>query len=71
MLVLTRKLNESVCIGDDIEVVVLEAKGNRVRLGFRAPAHISIRRPEAGERLLHASHSDESCFAELLIGAAD
>jgi carbon storage regulator len=69
MLVLTRKLNETICIGDDIEVVVLEVKGSRVRLGFRAPSNVSIRRPEAGERLVSASHSREACFDDVLIGA--
>ena len=46
MLVLSRKLNESVCIADDIEVVIVEVRGKRVRLGFRAPASVSIQRME-------------------------
>jgi carbon storage regulator len=46
MLVLSRKLNESICIGDDIQITVLEVRGKRIRLGFTAPAHVNIRRVE-------------------------
>lgn len=46
MLVLTRKTNESIVIGPGIEVMVVGVRGNRVRLGFRAPADVSIQRKE-------------------------
>src|SRR5579862_2688686 len=46
MLVLTRKMNESICINGDIEVMVVGVRGNKVRLGFRAPAAVSIQRKE-------------------------
>ncbi|WP_437206778.1 carbon storage regulator [Planctomicrobium sp. SH664] len=46
MLVLTRKKQESIRIGNDIEVVVLDVGRNRVRLGFRCPPHISVKREE-------------------------
>lgn len=46
MLVLTRKTNESICIGPGIEVMVVAVRGNRVRLGFRAPSDVSIQRKE-------------------------
>ena len=46
MLVLSRKKQESIRIGDNIEVVVLDVGRNRVRLGFRCPPHISITREE-------------------------
>ncbi|WP_437224066.1 carbon storage regulator [Planctomicrobium sp. SH661] len=49
MLVLTRKKQESIRIGNDIEVVVLEVAKNRVRLGFKCPAHISITREELNQ----------------------
>lgn len=51
MLVLTRKPKESVVIGDEIEITVLEVHGNRVRLGFRCPPEISIHRTEVRDRL--------------------
>lgn len=49
MLVLTRKNLESVLIGDDIEIVVLEIRGAKVRLGFRAPHDVPINRAEIVE----------------------
>jgi carbon storage regulator len=51
MLVLSRKLNQAIRIGDDIEVVVLEVHGERVKLGFHAPAEVPIHRQEVHERL--------------------
>jgi len=44
MLVLTRKINERIVIGDGVEVVVLSVRGNRVTLGIAAPTEMSIRR---------------------------
>jgi len=46
VLVLTRKLNQSILIGDDIEIVVLEIKGGQIRLGINAPRHVQILRKE-------------------------
>jgi carbon storage regulator len=50
MLILTRRPGEAVCIGQDITVTVLGVKGNQVRLGFRAPDHVSIDREEVRDR---------------------
>ncbi|GLJ80234.1 carbon storage regulator CsrA [Microbacterium imperiale] len=46
MLVLTRRVGERVLIGDDIEVTVLEVKGDSVRLGIQAPRETRIQRAE-------------------------
>ena len=46
MLVLSRKLGESIRIGDNIEVTVVEVKGNRVRLGITADRSVSVVRSE-------------------------
>lgn len=46
MLVLTRKVQQSIVIGDDIEVVVLEVRGEQVRLGIRAPKDVTVHRKE-------------------------
>ena len=46
MLVLGRKPGERVFVGDDIEVVVLEVRGGRVKLGFNAPGYLPIQRGE-------------------------
>lgn len=50
MLVLSRKTNESIRIADNIEVVVLEVKHGKVRLGFRCPDDVSILRKEVYDR---------------------
>jgi carbon storage regulator CsrA len=56
MLVLSRKLNEQIVIGDNIRVTVVSIRGNQVRLGFEAPPEVLIFRDE-----LRADHaSDES-----------
>jgi carbon storage regulator len=62
MLVLSRKKQESIRIGDDIEVVVLEVARNRVRLGFRCPPNVSITRNE----LLLTSQNGEDAHQELV-----
>lgn len=46
MLVLTRKVKQSVMIGDDIEVTVLSSDGTKVRLGIRAPLDVPVHREE-------------------------
>lgn len=46
MLVLSRKLNESVMIGDDVEVVVLDVKEGVVKLGIKAPREVAVHRQE-------------------------
>ena len=46
MLVLSRKSGEKILIGDDVEVVVLEVEGDRVKLGFVAPCYVRIFRAE-------------------------
>ena len=46
MLALSRKLNESVMIGRDIEITILEIKGDQVKVGITAPRHLPIYRKE-------------------------
>lgn len=46
MLVLTRKVNESIIIGDDTEIMVVEIKGDQVKLGVKAPRDITVYRGE-------------------------
>lgn len=51
MLVLTRKVNQSIIIGDDVEVVVLEVRGEQVRLGIRAPKTVTVHRKEIYDQI--------------------
>jgi carbon storage regulator len=46
MLILTRRLGQSVKIGDEVTVTVLGVKGNQVRLGFMAPQRVAVHREE-------------------------
>jgi carbon storage regulator len=46
MLVLTRKSNQSIMIGDDVEVTVLSVVGDKVRVGIQAPADVPVFRTE-------------------------
>jgi len=51
MLVLTRKLNESIIIGDSIELTIVEVKGEQVKIGITAPRNISVHRKEVYEAI--------------------
>ncbi|MDH2925783.1 carbon storage regulator CsrA [Lonepinella koalarum] len=58
MLVLTRKLGESLLIGDDIEITVLNVRGNQVKIGVKAPKNVSVHREEIYQRIKQ-SQDDE------------
>jgi len=52
MLIVTRGINDSIIINDDIEVVVLDVKGKNVRIGIQAPPEVIVHRYEVYERIM-------------------
>ena len=51
MLVLTRRLGESITIGDNVKIVIVDIDGNQVKLGIEAPRNIEIYREELYEKI--------------------
>ncbi|HEY3269352.1 MAG TPA: carbon storage regulator CsrA [Armatimonadota bacterium] len=69
MLVLTRRAGQSIQIGEDVEITVVEVRGDQVRLGINAPRNVSILRKEILEEIhaetRQAAEADADVLAEL------
>lgn len=60
MLILTRKIGESLLIGDDVEITVLSVRGSQVKLGVKAPKEIAVHREEIYQRIKALSESSDN-----------
>lgn len=60
MLILTRRIGETVMIGDEVSITVLGVKGNQVRLGVNAPREVAVHREEIYSRIKNEQVQDEA-----------
>ena len=60
MLILTRRINETLNIGDDVQVTVLGIKGNQVRIGINAPRDVPVHREEIYQRIKREERGGDS-----------
>lgn len=65
MLVLTRRKGESIVVGDDIEIRVLEVSGDAVRIGIKAPKEVPVHRREIYEAILEENIAAARAAAEM------
>jgi carbon storage regulator len=69
VLILTRRVGETVMIGNEVAVTVLRVKGNQVRLGVSAPKSISVQREEIFQRIKRENGHDEASSHDVDAGA--
>ena len=59
MLILTRRVGETLMIGDDVTITVLGVKGNQVRIGVNAPKEVAVHREEIYQRIQNEKAGDD------------
>ncbi len=61
MLILTRRSDETICVGDEVKITVLGIKGSQVRIGVDAPREVPVHREEIYQRIQAAADAAETC----------
>ncbi len=64
MLILTRRVGETLMVGDDVTVTVLGVKGNQVRIGVNAPKEVAVHREEIYQRIQKEREGDAEVYPE-------
>ena len=63
MLVLSRQRDETIMIGDEVEITIVDIRGDKVRLGITAPAHVAVHRKEVYEAIRREKQALGQCKA--------
>lgn len=66
MLILTRRVGESLMIGDEISVTILGVKGNQVRVGINAPKTVAVHREEIYQRIKRDDDGEDGHAAHVI-----